>query len=193
MKLCMIPMPQVIWAEEDSTIADDKLSEARVVALQKKMDVIYYQSQSDTFSKRVELFEGNMMKAYALIYGAYCSRDMQGKVDDAVAIDGTINNNPIKLLDETIRSLMHERTSTSYCTAMYVTTNLDMFSIMQRDTESMAEYYKRFKETRDIFRQTHGQHCMDDWIQREVPGSDKATEQLVLKLAAQDQMMACIY
>jgi hypothetical protein len=88
---------------------------------------------------------------------------------------------------------MHERTSTSYCTATYVTTNLDMFSITQRDTESMAEYYKRFKETRDIFRQTHGKHYMDDWIQCEVPGSDKATtapEQLILKLAAQDQMMA---
>jgi hypothetical protein len=113
-------------------------------------------------------------------------------VDDAVAIDGTINNNPIKLL-ETIRSLMHQRTSTSYRTATYVTTNLAMYSITQRDTESMAEYYKRFKETRDIFKQTHGKHYMDDWIQREVPGSEKATtasEQLVLKLAAQDQMMA---
>jgi hypothetical protein len=92
-----------------------------MVAVQKKMDVIY-QSQSDTYSKRVELFEGNM-NAYALIYGVYCSSyDMKSKVDDAVAIDGTINNDPIKLL-ETIRSLMQERTSTSYYrTATYVTT-----------------------------------------------------------------------
>jgi hypothetical protein len=59
-----------------------------MVAVQKKMDVIY-QSQSDTFFfERVELFEGNMMKAYALIYGVYCSYDMKSKVDDAVAIDG---------------------------------------------------------------------------------------------------------
>jgi hypothetical protein len=162
-----------------------------MVAVQKKMDIIY-QSQSDTYSKRVELFEDNMMKAYALIYGVYCSYDMKSKVDDAVAIDGTINNDPIKLL-ETIRSLMHERTSTSYRTATYVTTNLDMFSITQRDTESMAKYYKRFKETHDIFRQTHGKHYMDDWIQREVPGARQVVDkpdQLIVKLAAQDQMMA---
>jgi hypothetical protein len=87
-----------------------------------------------------------MRKAYALIYGVYCSSDMKSKVDDAIAIDGNnISNNPIKLL-ETIRALMHERTSRSYSTATYVTVNNDMFSVAQRDNKSMAEYYKCFKE-----------------------------------------------
>jgi hypothetical protein len=143
----------------------------------------------------VELFEDNMMKAYALIYGVYCSYDMKSKVDDAVAIDGTIKNDPIKLL-ETIRLLMHERTSTSYRTATYVTTNIDMYTITQRDTESMAEYYKRFKETRDIFRQTHGKLYMDEWILREVPGANQvvgAPAQLLVRFAAQDQMMAYLF
>jgi hypothetical protein len=67
MRLCTIPMPQMLWAEEDSTILDAQLREARMVAVQKKMDVIYQSSQSDTYSKRVELFEGNMMKACLLL------------------------------------------------------------------------------------------------------------------------------
>jgi hypothetical protein len=56
----------------------------------------------------------------------------------------------------------------------------------------MAEYFKRFKELRDIFRQTHGKEFMDDWIKCKIPSfaASSPAQQLVTKLAAHDQLMA---
>ena len=44
---------------------------------------------------------------------------MQGRIDEMKAIDSSINNDPIKLL-QTIRGLMHENVRTKYPVAALV-------------------------------------------------------------------------
>jgi hypothetical protein len=63
-------------------------------------------------------FNSNKKKAYALIYNVYCTRPLQYQIADAILVNGTVTNDPIKLLI-TIRDLMHETimrmTGTRWC------------------------------------------------------------------------------
>jgi hypothetical protein len=110
LRLCVIQQPPQVFAVSDMTIADVDKRAARLAGLWPKSfspSSAYKSQEADIWSKEMATFADNMRKAYALIYGVYCSNDMKSKVDDAVAIDGSISNDPIKLLGM-IRALMHE-------------------------------------------------------------------------------------
>jgi hypothetical protein len=97
---------------------------------------------------------------------------LQHCIDDAILVDASIPNDPIKLL-ETIRDLMHETTLTKLPLASWVETVQNMISIAQRESESMPEYHKRFKEHKDMFSQTMGNGFLSDWVTR-LPGYSTA-------------------
>jgi hypothetical protein len=108
-------------------------------------------------------FNSNMKKAYALIHDVYCTRPLQYQIADAILVDGTITNDPIKLL-ATIRDLMHETIRTKYPMVSLVEIQTNMLSIAQRETETMAEYHKRFKEHKDMmFMQVSGKTYLHEW------------------------------
>jgi hypothetical protein len=100
-------------------------------------------------------FNSNMKKAYALIHDVYCTKPLQYRIADAILVDSTITNDSIKLL-ETIRDLMHETIRTKYPMASLVEIQTNMLSLAQRETITMAEYHKRFKEHKDMFMQVSG-------------------------------------
>jgi hypothetical protein len=45
-----------------------------------------------------------------------------------------------------------------------VETVQNMISIAQRESESMPEYHKRFKEHKDMFSQSMGKGFLSDWV-----------------------------
>jgi hypothetical protein len=135
-------------AAEAALIADD-------LQAQQRTNEIFFEAEVKEYLASVKLLNSNMKKAYALIHDVYCTKSMQHRIDDAILADSSITNDPIKLL-ETIRDLMHETTRTKLPLASWVETAQNMITIAQRESESMAEYHKRFKEHKDMFMQTMG-------------------------------------
>jgi hypothetical protein len=120
-------------AAEEAMIAEDLLAQQRT-------NEIFFEAEVKEYLASVKLLNSNMKKAYALIHDVYCTKPLQHRIDDAILVDATITNDPIKLL-ETIRDLMHETTRTKLPLASWVETVQNMISIAQRESESMAEYH----------------------------------------------------
>ena len=66
-----------------------------------------YQAEIKHFIERKEALEDNLHKAYALIFGSYCSKAIQSRVEDHPDFESRVRDNPIELL-KTIRVLMHD-------------------------------------------------------------------------------------
>ena len=154
LSLYIIPIPTVATADEDDPIA--------AAATQRMYDMIS-QEEAKSYTASKKLLVSNMKKAYALIYDVYCSKPMQGRIDEMKAIDSSITNDPIKLL-QTIRTLMHENVRSKYPVASLIDTMISLLTIAQRENESATEYYKRFKELNDMFKQTMGKQWMAEWV-----------------------------
>ena len=66
-----------------------------------------YQAEIKQFLDRQSGLEENLMKAYALIFGTYCSKAIQSWVEEHPDFETTIRDDPIELL-KTINILMHD-------------------------------------------------------------------------------------
>ena len=59
---------------------------------------IMYQEELKRYLERKEDLEGNMTRAYALIFSQYCNKTMQSRVEEHKDYITTIRDNPIELL-----------------------------------------------------------------------------------------------
>jgi hypothetical protein len=179
------PVPGVATAKKPKKPND--AAEAALIAedlqAQQRTNEIFFEAEVKEYLASVKLLNSNMKKAYALIHDVYCTKSMQHRIDDAVLADSSITNDPIKLL-ETIRDLMHETTRTKLPLASWVETAQNMITIAQRESESMAEYHKRFKEHKDMFMQTMGKGFLSDWVTR-LPGYSAADSAGQTKMQAE--------
>ena len=57
-----------------------------------------YQAEIKQFLDRQSGLEENLMKAYALIFGTYCSKAIQSRVEEHPDFETTIRDDPIELL-----------------------------------------------------------------------------------------------
>ena len=72
-----------------------------------------YQAEIKQFLDRQSGREKNLMKAYALIFGTYCSKTIQSRVEEHPDFELTIRDDPIELL-KTINILMHDTVRAKY-------------------------------------------------------------------------------
>ena len=72
-----------------------------------------YQAEIKQFLERERAPEENVDKAYALIFGTYCSKAIQCQVEEHPDYETTIRNNPIELL-KTVSLLIHDTVSAKY-------------------------------------------------------------------------------
>ena len=56
-----------------------------------------YKVAIQMFLERKSILRVNMGKAYALIYGTYCNKAMQHRIEEHTEFDLKINNNPVEL------------------------------------------------------------------------------------------------
>ena len=68
---------------------------------------IMYQAEIKQYLERVQALEENMNRAYALIIGTYCSKAIQGRVEEHPDYETKIRDDPIELL-RVISMLMHD-------------------------------------------------------------------------------------
>ncbi|MGC9293613.1 MAG: hypothetical protein ACP5EP_13105, partial [Acidobacteriaceae bacterium] len=67
---------------------------------------IKYQEQLRRYLEREDNLRQGLTKAYALIFGNYCTKAMQSRVEAHPDFENEIENDPIKLL-EVIKVFMH--------------------------------------------------------------------------------------
>ncbi|MGL4350647.1 MAG: hypothetical protein ACRCT2_08825, partial [Plesiomonas shigelloides] len=145
-----------------------------------------FRSLTTLYNKRVEQYDDNMTKAYALIYDKYCTKTMRDRIDEKVATDADITNDPIRLLT-TIRALMQEPIKDQNPGWSMEQLVIKALSIRQADNESMSDYAKRFKQNSAHLRQLIGTRWTDHWTETTeeyltlVPGDDLLERQEALK------------
>ena len=161
-----------------------------VLARQAVVDLEDYKTDSAMYKARIELFNSNMAKAFALIYGTYCGTTMRNRVDEMMNTDATIRNDPIKLLT-TIRGLMQEPILEQDPMWSLIKSIIKSLSITQHESENLSDYTKRFKQNRDFMKGLLGDSWLDNWVERqpeyvELAGND---DQAALEAA----MKACTF
>ena len=137
--LSAIEPVRVISEEQDS---------AKAALAQSGLD-IKYQEELRRYLDRKDNLRKGLTKAYALIFGNYCSRTMQSRVEEHPEFETKIENNPIELL-EVIKVLMHDPVRAQYPMISMTEALTRLMNTKQANNEQLLDYIKRFKQTRDV-------------------------------------------
>ena len=113
---------------------------------------IRYQAEIKQFLDRQSGLEENLMKAYALICGTYCSKAIQSQGEEHPDFEVTIRDDPIELL-KTINILMHDTVRAKYPYASLHDVMMRLFNLRQQEHEHLTDYVKRFKQSKDVVNQ----------------------------------------
>ena len=125
---------------------------------------ILYQEELSLYLRRDKAMTQNKVKAYAMIFGVYCTKVMQNRVEQHHDFESTIQDDPIKLL-EVIQVLMHDSVRGKYPFASMTECFMSLFKMKQAPEEPIGEYAKRFKQGRDVLRQHIGEDVLDHFVQ----------------------------
>ena len=153
-----------------------------------------YKEHLRMYNSRVEVYKENRVKAYALIFG-YCNKTMQHRIEETGYFETTIRNDPFKLLEE-IKTKMYDPARAKY---EYISLTETLSRIIndskQEEDETLIEYTKRFKQTRDIVKNALGSEFLDSFADRtkEVQEESDATRKDELKKKAFDKWTTYLY
>ena len=129
---------------------------------------IDYQEEMKQFLDRKRALDENLDKAYALIFGTYCSKSIQSRVEEHPEFETKIRDNPIELLT-TISVLMHDTVRARYPYASMNEALLRLINMKQQEHEHLTEYVKRFKQARDVVKS----HMGSEWLHEFVEHTDE--------------------
>jgi hypothetical protein len=128
-----------------STSTDDDVYE-----IDNKQFEIEFKAEFDGFMKRKQNYETNTTKAYAFLW-EQCARGMQSKIESSSKFETDIKGNPIELLKIIKQHCLnyHEH---RYKMAIILDALRVLIGLKQKDGESLQDYTKRFKTSRDVLR-----------------------------------------
>ena len=162
-----------------STEADVKTMENMFFMEDFKIDFIIYRSEC-------KKFDGAWIKAYALIWDTYCSKDIQRTIKEMSTYENTILNNPLVLLS-TVEDLMHTPEKAKYPTLAIIEVLLSFLKVRQGDDEELFDYLSRFKMERDIVMRLVGNNLIDGYI-RNLPAYIGAVDYAGRKVAKKKEL-----
>jgi hypothetical protein len=108
-----------------------------------------YQAEIKQHLERVTYLKDNLDKAYALIFGTYCSKAIQSQIEEHPDFESTICDDPIELL-KAISVLMHDTVRAKYPYASLYDAMMRLFNMKQYENEQLTDYVKCFKQSQDI-------------------------------------------
>ena len=163
--------PQMGTADSEGT------TPAQLRTKQKAMEV-KYQIDYTRFCERQEAYKENMIKAYALIYGNFCTESMQTRLQQQVNFQDEIRNNPIELL-KNIQILMHDPVRGRYPYATVTDAFKTLIFTRQNENEHILDYSKKFKENRDVLKSYIGDEMFHAFVEKtaDYRASDTTNEQ----------------
>ena len=127
-----------------------------------------YQAEIKQFLDRQSRLEENLMKAYALIFGTYCSKAIQSCLEEHPDFEITIRDDPIELL-KTINILMHDTVRAKYPYTSLDDVMMRLFNLRQQEHEHLTDYVKRFKQSKDVVKA----HMGSKWLEQFVEHTDE--------------------
>ena len=144
--------------EEDRLIyqgmtAENKPSSDKMKILQDGND-IEYREELRKYNARARQYEENKSKTYAIIMD-YCNKTMQNCIEEVKDFELRIRNDPLELLKE-IKMKMYDLARAKYKYILITETVGRILSTKQEDGESLTDYTKRFKQSRDIMKESMG-------------------------------------
>ena len=107
-----------------------------------------YKIKLDLHLKRIQTYTNNLTKAYAFIW-EQCSLGMQNKIESRSDYNSSIKNDPIALL-KAIKQHALNYQEHKYPMAIIFDAIKTLITLKQKEGESLREYTKRFKVSRDI-------------------------------------------
>ena len=144
--------------EEDRLIyqgmtAENKPSSDKMKILQDGND-IEYREELREYNARARQYEENKSKTYAIIMD-YCNKTMQNRIEEVKDFELRIRNDPLELLKE-IKTKMYDPARAKYEYVLITETLGRILNTKQEDGESLTDYTKRFKQSRDIMKESMG-------------------------------------
>ena len=110
---------------------------------------IEFKSDYDTYRKRVQVYENNLTKAYALLWER-CAKAMKNKIEARSDYDA-IRNNPIALL-KAIKEHALNYQENRFPMSIILDAMRTLMSTKQKDGEILQDYTKRFCVARDVLK-----------------------------------------
>ena len=142
-------------------------------------DIALYVKQMKERKERWRTYQDNKTKACGLIMG-FCSKEMTSRIEEDHDYD-SYKNNPYLLLDE-IKKKMYDTGRDKYLFVLLTDQLERILNTRQDDGESLADYTKRFKQSRDNVKGSLGAGFLKNFVKttkeyRELEEEGKSLEQ----------------
>ena len=121
-----------------------------------------WQIERKEFGVRKNVYEANVFKAYAIIFG-FCNKAMQTQIEETGDFETKIRNDPW-LLMETIKLRMYGQVRAKYEYVQPTDTLIQFLTLKQEHGETLGDYNKRFKQGRDNLKGIFGNKILNEYI-----------------------------
>ena len=129
-------------------------------------------------------YDENKCKAFTIIH-TYCNQTMRNRIEESKDYEAVIRNDPFKLLSE-IKLKMYGQVRAKYEFSQVTDTLVQLFGTRQEHGETLTDYAKRFKQSRDNVKSILGESFLDEFISHTdeyIQMSDEATKKDMTKKA----------
>ena len=119
------------------------------VAQYEKESALLFQSKVEIWTKHKSAYEGNKMKAYALLWER-CASNLTAKILSNENYKSAIKGNPMKLL-KAIELYSLNFQESRYKMSIMINALRALLGSRQQEGESLQDYTRRFKTNHDVF------------------------------------------
>ncbi|KAI2502242.1 hypothetical protein MHU86_12214 [Fragilaria crotonensis] len=171
-----------VSGEEDETVR----------TIENKQFEIEFKSDYDTYRKRMQVYENNLTKAYALLWER-CTKAMKNKIEARSDYE-LIRNDPIKLLKAIKEHALNYQES-RYSMSIVLDAMRTLMGTKQKEGESLQDYTKRFRVARDVLKSHVGGPIVLTKIVEAMDGYEDADSEKRSKMCEQafNQFLAFLY
>ena len=119
-----------------------------VKALEDEQFKIEFKEEFNLYMKRKNMYEDNLIKAYAFLWER-CSKGLQHEIESNTSFDWTIKGDPVELM-KSIKLYALSYQEEKYDMSIVYDAMRYLITLRQREEESLQEYTRRFKTSRDV-------------------------------------------
>ena len=141
-----------------------KVDEERARKIEQEGYDILYTAEVQNYMDRKNTLETNLGRAYALILSTYCNGTMQHRIEEHPEFDSKIQNDLIELL-KAIKIVMHDPIRVKYPYTSLTEALMRTLNIKQLEQESLIDYMKRFKQSRDVLKSHIGGDILNKFVE----------------------------
>ena len=129
---------------------------------------VLYSTEVPNYMDTKITLDTNLGRAYALVLSTYCNGTMQHLIEEHPDFESTIHNDPIELL-KAIKIVMHDPIRAKYHYTSLTEVLMRTLHIKQLEHESLIDYMKRLKQSRDVLKSHIGGDILNKFIEN-LPG-----------------------